>query len=125
MKERQTDLVLWYTSSDTLYVYEIEEFVWEWKAFEAVRVKDESGIRTGWVDLQICLDPAYSVEEILVSGETDKVRVERYDIKTCKWSALLKRSSLDRTDRRLGSLSSTWQLRSPTRHPRSLDPIFS
>lgn len=48
MKERQTDLVLWYTSSDTLYVYEIEEFVWEWKAFEAVRVKDESGIRTRW-----------------------------------------------------------------------------
>lgn len=46
-------------------MYEIEEFVWEWKAFE-----------------EICLDPAYSVEEILVSGETDKVRVERYDIKT-------------------------------------------
>lgn len=46
MEERQTDLVLWHTSSDTLYVYEIEGFVWEWKAFEAVRVKDESGIRT-------------------------------------------------------------------------------
>jgi hypothetical protein len=89
MEETHTYLVLWYASGDTLDVYEIEGFICKWKTFEAVRVKDKSGIRDGCVNLQIGLDPAYSFQKVLVSGETDKVRVERNDIEACKLLAVL------------------------------------
>jgi hypothetical protein len=52
MEETHTYLVLWYASGDTLDVYEIEGFICEWKTFEAVRVKDKSGIRDGSLSLE-------------------------------------------------------------------------
>jgi hypothetical protein len=81
-------------------------------------------IRDGWANIQIASDPAYSSHKVLVSGETRKVGVERYDIEACKWSGLVA-SSKGRTDRRLRSLSSAWQHRLPIRRSRSLYPIFS
>jgi hypothetical protein len=81
-------------------------------------------IQGGWVDIQIALDPAYSSHKVLVSAETLKVRMERYNIEACKGSVLLA-SGGDRTYRRLRSLSSAWQPRLPIRHSRSLYPVFS
>lgn len=52
MEETQTHLVLWYASSDTFDVYEIEGFVCERKAFEAVQVKDESEMRIRSLSLE-------------------------------------------------------------------------
>jgi hypothetical protein len=81
-------------------------------------------IRDGWVDIQIALDPAYSSHKVLVSAETRKVGMERYDIEACKGSVLLA-SGGGRTNRRLRSLSSAWQPRLPKRRSRSLYPVFS
>lgn len=78
----------------------------------------------GWVDIQIALDPAYSSHKILVSAETCKVGVERYDIEACKRSVLLA-SGGGGTDRRLRSLSSAWQPRLPMRRSRNLYRVFS
>lgn len=78
MKETQTDLVFRYASCDTLNVYEIERIVCEqWKTFEAVGVNDEDG---RW---------------ILVSAETCKVGVERYDIEADDFAAFPVLGSLD------------------------------
>jgi hypothetical protein len=75
------------------------------------------------VDIQIASDPTYSSHKVLVSAETWKIGMERYDIEACKWSVFLA-SGGGRTNRRLRSLSSAWQPRLPIHRSRSQYPVF-